>query len=98
MPLYVLRVELRDSPTRVEYDNLHLVMRAKGFVQTIVDDAGVSLQLPHATYSTMTYSSASDAARAAHAAATRVWRDLVVLASGSEWAAMGLTIVRSALL
>jgi hypothetical protein len=49
MPTYIARIELRGSPTRQDYDNLHARMQDIGFLQTITID-GETYELPHAEY------------------------------------------------
>lgn len=84
MALFVVRVELRGTPTREDYDRLHAAMRKASFSQTIAGSTG-TFNLPHATYSSTFYATCKQAADAANGAASQVWKDHCLIASGSDW-------------
>jgi hypothetical protein len=53
MAKYTIRVELEGSPTREEYDSLHLKMKNLGFLQTVPgvqDGQSVTVKLPTGLY------------------------------------------------
>ena len=92
MPNYAIRVELRGNPTWEQYNTLHSVMAAGGFLQTIsgVDPQGnqKAFDLPHAVY----YGSSQAACAAvrdwtANNVKARVQQDILVfVVEAAHWA------------
>jgi hypothetical protein len=90
MALFIIRVELRGTPSRDNYNSLHAYMTGQGWSRTIsgVGDAGVAktVNLPHAVYQgEATPNSPMGLATALkEAIETRVWKDCIVMAVEAE--------------
>ena len=88
---YVVRVELRGSPTAAQYADLHKRMENLGLYMFITADDGQSYAMPHATYSGRGLTDDMPRIRdAAHGAARAVVANpdpqvIVIRSSGSAW-------------
>ena len=78
----IVRVELKGTPSRADYDTLHEQMRRAGFKQTITGSNQVTYALPHAEYYGRGLDGNTARERAKDAAAT-VWTQFQVLATES---------------
>jgi hypothetical protein len=88
MARFTTRIQLNGEPSRIIYENLHIAMKKKGFVQTIKGGDGAEYQLPHGEYSAETDLSLAEVRDAARAAAKSVWADVEVLvteSAGRSW-------------
>jgi hypothetical protein len=85
MPHYIIRVELRGTPSGEDYKKLHAAMLAAGYPQTIVLD-GIRFYLPHAEYALTSTNvvAASEVNRFIRPVINAVWSDYLLLVSRAD--------------
>ena len=87
MAKYTVRVELEGSPTREEYDALHLKMKGLGFLQTVngvQGDKNVVIKLPTGLYYGMSEKITNQVATDVSAAANGIRKVVGVFVAKTE--------------